>query len=589
MSFFTHVDPRLRGALEAEALRRQGEPGEGLPRGATVVLAGHRAAGKSTLLPHVSALLGRPAVDLDAHLEALHGRSLRVWVRDDEPGFRAAERAAFLALPAGAVVAVGGGFLAHHPDALLGCVTALVPVTFETYVERLSANDARPRLRPALPLARELDEVWREREALHRRARTCSLVDLCLMASRPARPRRVVTLPPGAPPLDWARRASAAGAELLEVRTDLTPPDADLAGAAAVLPLLVAERGAPLPSAWRALASLLDGAGGALHSWHAEAPVSPDEALAHWRDVPPGAQVKHVEPLGDVRDAGRLYETQRRLRARFGADAVTVLATGPCAGPIRALLALDNALDYLALDGGFAAAPGQRLLADAVRASRGARVDPRARRLGILGAPLAHSRSPRVHAQPFDRLELPPDADVAALLEVLRPHYRGFAVTAPFKQPVAAAVGARRPAVNTLVRGEAGYEGFNTDVEGAVATLSALTARTLERRVTALGDGGATHALAEAAAPMGLGLTVMTRATAGPVTTRGAVWTWPAPLGAPAGLRLDGVIVAVIAYGAPARAIAATVRALGGTPLRLGPRWFIAQARRQRALWEAST
>ena len=54
-------------------------------------------------------------------------------------------------------------------------------------------------------------------------------------------------------------------------------------------------------------------------------------------------------------------------------------------------------------------------------------------------------------------------------------------------------------------------------------------------------------------------------------------------------LLVDGALVAVIAYGAPARVIAASIRARGGTPLALGPRWFLAQARRQRSLWESST
>ena len=50
----------------------------------------------------------------------------------------------------------------------------------------------------------------------------------------------------------------------------------------------------------------------------------------------------------------------------------------------------------------------------------------------------------------------------------------------------------------------------------------------------------------------------------------------------------DGARVAVIAYGAPGRTIAAQVRARGGQPVMLGARWFIAQARRQKALWESA-
>jgi hypothetical protein len=399
----------------------------------------------------------------------------------------------------------------------------------------------------------------------------------------------VVTLPPFTHPVEFAWRARHAGAEVLEVRTDVTPLEVDLAPVARALPVLVAERGVAAPPAWRSRAALFDAPGGLVASFHADRPLTVDEAVARWQDVPEGVQVKHVEPLGDLSRAHRLFETQARLIERLGPSRVTVLATGPLAGPFRALLALDNALDYLALEPEWSAAPGQRLLADAVRASRRARQAPRTHRLGILGHPLAHSRSPRLHAQPFDRLDVPEDTDLDALLAALRPHYRGFAVTTPFKKRVAQAVGALRPAVNTLVRDVEGWAAFNTDREGALATLSALTARTGERAVTVLGDGGATDALREAAAQLHVPLTVLTRATAAVVTTTAAVWTWPQSVSPPAGLGLRGVTVAVIAYGAPANAIAASIRALGGTPLRLGPRWFLAQARRQRALWESST
>jgi hypothetical protein len=316
--------------------------------------------------------------------------------------------------------------------------------------------------------------------------------------------------------------------------------------------------------------------------------MTTSQALAHWRGTPADVQVKHVEPLGSPSDASRLLETQAALRSVFG-DRVTVLATGPLALPFRAVLAESNTLDYLALDGTWSAAPGQRLLDDAVRSSRRARHDGTAQRLGILGSPLGHSRSPRLHAQPFDRIELPPDVDVGALLAALRPHYRGFAVTNPFKKAVARATNANRDAVNTLVREELGWSSANTDREGAAATLSALTQRAGTRLVTVLGDGGVTGALREAAEQLGVTLTVLQRATVGDVVRGAAVWTWPASVDAPAALRFEHALVAVIAYGAPARTIAARVQQLGGTPLRLGPRWFIAQARRQRALWESST
>jgi shikimate kinase len=581
-----HLDPRLRDGLTAEFQRRVEAPGEGLPRGVGIVLAGHRGAGKSTVLPFVAAALKRTAVDLDVELERRAGRSLRSWFEADVVSFRAAEREVFASLPPGGVVAVGGGFLSLHADLLRDCLTVLVPVTWETFAERLTADTSRPRLRPALTLQQELEAIWAERESKHQQVKTMGIVDFALAMNRPSRARRVVTLPPGAAPRSFAADALRRGAELLEVRTDLTSPEGDLE--AVPLPLLVAERGERAPDAWRRRAALLDADDGGLRSHHALAPMTTRDVLAHWRGTPAGVHVKHVEPLGALSDAGRLLETQAALRGVFG-DRVTVLATGPLALPFRAVLAESNALDYLAVDGSWSAAPGQRLLDDAVRSSRRARHDGATHRLGILGVPLGHSRSPRLHAQPFDRIEAPPDVDLGALLAALRPHYRGFAVTNPFKKAVARATNANRDAVNTLVREELGWSSANTDREGAAATLSALTRRAGSRHVTVLGDGGVTGALREAAEQLGVTLTVLQRASIGDDVRGAVVWTWPAPVDAPAALRFEHALVAVIAYGAPASTIAARVQQRGGTPLRLGPRWFIAQARRQRALWESSS
>ncbi|PTL80770.1 shikimate kinase [Vitiosangium sp. GDMCC 1.1324] len=169
------VDPRLASALRQELVL----PGPGLlpSEGQTVVIGGHRAAGKTRLLPLVSALLGRPGLDLDAELERRSGRSLRDWVAQDTQGFRAAERDMLQVLPRGSVIAVGGGFLSNHPDALESCYTLLVPVSFETYRERLLADTSRPRLRPGVSLEEEIRSVYEQRQVLHARVPTVSLAD----------------------------------------------------------------------------------------------------------------------------------------------------------------------------------------------------------------------------------------------------------------------------------------------------------------------------------------------------------------------------------------------------------------------------
>jgi len=406
-------------------------------------------------------------------------------------------------------------------------------------------------------------------------------------------PKKVVTLPPtalGSQAVQFAQEARRRGAELLELRSDLHS-DLPVQALARELPLIVSERGRRLPRPWleqatwvdRDITDALESEGTTLPSHHAAAPLSPEQALSLWKSVRIGPQawVKHIEPLGGFNDAARLLKTQQLLQHEFGAERVTVLPMGPAALPFRCVLSPKNALEYVALHSGFRAAPGQRLLDDAVRE---ARARPGRRRLGILGTHIDGSRSPRIHLQPFDRLDLPSDTDMPSLLAALHPHYLGFAVTSPFKKPVAQAVKADLDAVNTLVRTGDGWRWANTDVEGASAILQKLK----RGRVVALGDGGVTSALRLAAAPLGIELPVLRRADVTPVPLQGAfVWTWPKEVPPPAALSFDQADVAVVAYGAAARQIAKEIQARGGRPKMWGARWFIAQARRQRELWES--
>ena len=174
------VDPRLRERVQEE-LRTWKVSGRAarLP-GPRVVLVGHRGAGKSTLLPHVAELLDRRPLDLDAEIERALGRPIREVFAEDERRFRVAERECFQRAPAGTAIAAGGGFLALHSDLLSGDTAVLVPVSFETYRERLLRDETRPRLRPELSAEEELRAVYEEREAIHRALadRVMSLAEL---------------------------------------------------------------------------------------------------------------------------------------------------------------------------------------------------------------------------------------------------------------------------------------------------------------------------------------------------------------------------------------------------------------------------
>jgi hypothetical protein len=419
-------------------------------------------------------------------------------------------------------------------------------------------------------------------------------------------PLRIVTLPPsleGEDALPFAEEVHQRGANILELRTDLHAPEAvDLQALGRFLPLLISERGKPLPASWLRAATYVDrdvtvsveaplGTCRLVASHHAERPLSTEEALRLWElELPANALVKHIEPLGPPSRLPVLLETQARLLARFGPGRVTVLAMGTVALPARAVLAGRNALDYVAAGGGWSAAPGQRLLDDVVC---GSRRNPRplpeeagfSARRGILGTYIVHSRSPRIHRQPFDRIDIPEDAPVEELIDALLPHYAGLAVTSPFKLRLARHTRSPLDAINTLVRRGGRWESFNTDTEGARAVLERLGGQ----EVFVLGNGGSTAALRTVAQETGSQLRVLKRAEIHEPLSGAGVWTWPVRVPPPEELRFEGARVAVIAYGKPGRLVAQEISLRGGTPVMLGAAWFIAQARRQRELWESAT
>jgi 3-phosphoshikimate 1-carboxyvinyltransferase len=138
-------------------------------------------------------------------------------------------------------------------------------------------------------------------------------------------------------------------------------------------------------------------------------------------------------------------------------------------------------------------------------------------RAGVLGASLAHSRSPEIHAWigraigvnlAYERLERPA-GDLAPLFAAIRRDaaYAGINVTIPHKERAAQLVDrlARTAqavgAVNVVARrGDGSLEGHNTDVAGVLATLDRHAIDVRDARVCVLGAGGAAAAVVYALA-----------------------------------------------------------------------------------------
>ncbi|MEK9968625.1 MAG: shikimate dehydrogenase [Ferrovibrio sp.] len=136
-------------------------------------------------------------------------------------------------------------------------------------------------------------------------------------------------------------------------------------------------------------------------------------------------------------------------------------------------------------------------------------------RAGVIGWPVDHSRSPKLHgfwlqqygiSGRYDRLPVPPE-EVGAFLEALpkEPGFRGVNVTIPNKvavlpylaeiDPVARRIGA----VNTIVvRADGSLHGSNTDAFGFLASLRADAPkmwRAANGPAVVLGAGGASRAI----------------------------------------------------------------------------------------------
>ena len=149
----------------------------------------------------------------------------------------------------------------------------------------------------------------------------------------------------------------------------------------------------------------------------------------------------------------------------------------------------------------------------------------------MLGRPIAHSLSPRLHRAAYGALGLDwryeavecGEHDLPRVLAE-RPDWAGFSCTMPLKRavlevaaevrPAAAAVGAG----NTLLPGRAGWVAENTDVTGIVM---ALTERGVApASVTVLGAGGTAQAAVAALPQLGLDrgtVLLRDRGKAGPI------------------------------------------------------------------------
>lgn len=146
--------------------------------------------------------------------------------------------------------------------------------------------------------------------------------------------------------------------------------------------------------------------------------------------------------------------------------------------------------------------------------------------MGVIGDPVAHSRSPAIHNAAFAALGLDwvfvafpvrADAGREAVAAVRTLGLAGLSVTMPHKAAVAetcddlTAAAAALGSVNTVVARDGRVSGDSTDGAGLVAALRDLAVDPAGRRVLVLGAGGAARAIVDALGRAGAAITVAAR------------------------------------------------------------------------------
>lgn len=147
-------------------------------------------------------------------------------------------------------------------------------------------------------------------------------------------------------------------------------------------------------------------------------------------------------------------------------------------------------------------------------------IDGRTRTCGLIGNPVEHTLSPVIHNTLAERLGhnmvyVPFLVEEGRVSDAVKGAYalnlQGMNVTVPYKSEVIDslkdidALAENIGAVNTLVRTEGGYKGYNTDMEGLYRAMDSEGIRIEGEDIILLGAGGAARAVAYLCASKGAG------------------------------------------------------------------------------------
>ena len=215
-------------------------------------------------------------------------------------------------------------------------------------------------------------------------------------------------------------------------------------------------------------------------------------------------------------------EDRQLIAIAMGSAGVMTRVLGPSRGSF---------LTYGSADHESETAPGQLTATDLRELYRIEQIDSETQIFGIIGKPVGHSLSPRIHNTAFaaagvNAVYLPMEVQdtIAFMRRMAHPktreldwNLRGLSVTAPHKATVmqfldwidgtATDIGA----VNTIVAADGRLLGYNTDAEGFVSPLRRKLGDLRDARCAVIGSGGAARAVLWALRKAGAEATLVAR------------------------------------------------------------------------------
>jgi len=292
----------------------------------------------------------------------------------------------------------------------------------------------------------------------------------------------VVTLPASASkdPAAFSRKAKKAGADILEVRGDIT---LNISSFKSALPILLSPRqsGLQITSDYLDLEKnenqiLTKGTKliASFHDYQKTPMLAKLQAKALSLQQRKPWAIKIATFVQNEKDLVTLLALQTWLKKKKMRS--IVLGMGPKAHLTRVLSPLRNALTYAVLDGAEPSAQGQQPLSFYALLEK--RKKPKL--FGILGGPhVTASLSPVIHNALFQRHKIDalyscfPSTDFTKTIQALQEaHVVGYSVTAPFKQDAYLLARKKETLVkklcvaNTLKRSSKGFSAWLTDAYG---------------------------------------------------------------------------------------------------------------------------